>query len=239
MFLRGIQEMGIIYKVTYQLDPNIIYIGQSVLSLNERRRQHERNPNVWNLSDDSFDKILLKKGLDNWKWEILENNLETKEDLDRAEISNIKLHEEKGFKLLNIIHNPYNEVANQIKDGKKHSNYGAVKAWDEANQNAHKARYYTGKIKPVINLTSGNKYKTIIELRDKEKVSTPLINKLCETGEPHPQNGNQYAFLDLDDNPILKEGHNKSYPLLQKIEIVEIKTGTSKQLTQLRQLKLF
>lgn len=215
--------MGIIYKVTYQLDPNIIYIGQSVLSLSERRRQHERNPNVWRFSDDSFDKILLKKGLDNWKWEILENNLETKEELDRAEIGAIKLYEEKGFKLLNIIHNP-------LQYEKKHSNYGAAKAWDETNQTAHKARYYTGKIRPVMNLTSGKKYKTITELRDKENVSTPLINKLCETGEPHPQNGNQYAFLDLNDNPILKEGHNKVYPLLQKIEIVEINTGTSSQL---------
>lgn len=215
--------MGIIYKVTYKIESNIIYIGQSLLSLAERRRQHERNPNVWQLSEKSFDKILLKKGLDNWKWEIIENDINTNEELDKREIFNIKLYKEKGYKLLNIIHNRKIHGNNDIDLKNKHS-YGAVKSWDKSNKKAHIARYYNEKIKPVINLTSGERYKTIVELRDSEKVSNPIINKLCNTGEPHPQTGNQYAFLDLENNPILKKGHNKSYPLLQKIEIVEIKT---------------
>ncbi len=216
--------MGIIYKVTYKIDPNTIYIGQSVLSLEERRRQHERNPKVWQLSEKSFDKILLKKGIDNWKWEIIERNIKTKEELDRAEINKIELYKNNGYKLLNIIHNPSIDKIST-------PNIGSHKPWDIKNKKAHTARYFTGKIKPVINLTSTKKYKTIIELRDEEKISTPTINKLCESGEPHPKNGNQYAFLDLNDNPILNEGHKKTYSLLQKIEIVEIKTGKINQVS--------
>jgi hypothetical protein len=212
--------MGIIYKVTYKIDPNEIYIGQSVLSLEERRRQHERNPKVWQLPDDSFDKILLKKGLDNWKWEIIAKDLETKDELDRAEIKNIRLYNVKGYSLINKVHSP--KIKSEIKN---RINYGVVKAWDTENKKAHTARYLTGKIKPIINLSKNIKYKTIIELRDKEKISTPFINKLCKTGEPHPQTGNQYAFLDLENNPILNEGHTKSYPILQKIEMLDIKTG--------------
>jgi len=211
--------MGIIYKVTYKIDPNVIYIGQSVLSIEERRRQHERNPNVWQLSDESFDKILLNKGLDNWKWEIIETNIKTKEELDRAEIDNIRLYRERGYKLLNIIHNSIRGLTTNK------SNYGAIKTWDTNNKKAHTARYLTGKIKPVINLTKNIKYRTIIELRNKERISTASINKLCETGEPHPLTGNQYAFLDLENNPILNYGHAKPYPILQKIEMLNIKTG--------------
>ena len=215
--------MGLIYKVTYETDPNIIYIGQTVLSMEERRRQHERNPNVWQLSDESFDKILLKKGLDNWKWEIIERNIETKEELDRTEINYVRFYRGKGYKLLNIIHNTNEDFK------KNKTNYGAVKTWDTNNTKAHKARYLTGKIKPVINLTKNIEYKTIVELRDKEKISTPTINKLCETGEPHPQTGNQYAFLDIENKPILNDGHTKSYPILQKIEMLDIKTGEKYQ----------
>jgi len=211
--------MGIIYKATYKIDPNLIYIGQTVLSMEERRRQHERNPNVWKLPDESFDKILLKKGLDNWKWEIIEKNIRTKEELDRAEINNIRFYSEKGYKLLNIIHITNNSHL------KNKTNYGAVKAWDKKNKKAHTARYLTGKIKPIINLTKNIKYKTIVELRDKEKISTPTINTLCKTGEPHPRTGDQYAFLDLENNPILNDGHTKSYPILQMIEMLNIKTG--------------
>ena len=56
--------MGIIYKVTFKQCPNEIYIGQTILSLEERQRQHERNPKVWSLPDYHFDRILLSKGHD-------------------------------------------------------------------------------------------------------------------------------------------------------------------------------
>ena len=215
--------MGVIYKVTYKIDPNVIYIGQSILSMEERQRQHERNPKVWQLSEVSFDKILLKKGLDNWKWEIIEKNINTKQELDRAEIENIRLYKEKGYNLLNIIHNSNKgNITNK-------SIYGAVKAWDPKNKKAHTARYLTGKIKPVMNLTTNIKYNTIVELSKKEKISTPIINKLCKTGEPHRKTGNQYAFLDLTNNPIYEDGHKKSYPTLQKIEMLNIKTADKHQ----------
>ncbi len=224
--------MGIIYKVTFKPDPNQIYIGKSVLSLDERRRQHERNPLVWQLSDNSFDKILIRTGIDNWIWEIIEKDLKTNVDLDSAEQKYIQDYLEKGYNLVNIIHNPDHIKNAQTTEQKiKYSKYGAARAWDITNRYAHKARYFSGKIKPVINLTTKKKYNTITELRNKENISTLLTHKLCETGEPNPKNGNQYAFLDPDNNPILHEGHKKSYPILQKIELVKINTGISNRCT--------
>ena len=208
--------MGLIYKATKKQDPNYIYIGLTVLSLEERRRQHERNPKVWNLPSDAFDQILIQEGTNNWNWEILKANIADK-DLEDYETKFINEHLNKGYKLAN-------KDKNKNYKSKKPNSQGSAVSWNKSNSHANVARYMSGKIKPVKNLTTGSEYNAITTIRNVEKVSTKLINKLCETGEPNPKNGHQYAFLDLEGNPILKEGHKKNYQILNKIEIINLKT---------------
>lgn len=213
--------MGIIYRATLKDRPNEIYIGKTELSLAERRRTHERNPAVWNLSEDSFDRVLINTGIKNWNWETLEDNLVDDLALADAEKRHIEDHLRRGYKLVNKTHNP-----NHLSNAHCHiQKLGAARTWAATNNHAHRARYITGKIKPVINLTTNARYVRITELRDKEHISTPAIHKLCESGEPSWATGCRYAFLDMNGQPMLKDGHSKPHPILQEVEVINGLTG--------------
>ena len=51
--------MGLIYIATFRYNTKQVYIGKTVLSLEERKRQHERNNQVWHLNENNFDRIGL------------------------------------------------------------------------------------------------------------------------------------------------------------------------------------
>jgi hypothetical protein len=91
--------MGIIYKVVLKTDRNTIYIGQTTLSLEDRKNQHETNRGT-NLKQDDFDTILLRKGTDNWDWSIIGSNIPD-DELASFEIHYIKSHIKNGYRLLN------------------------------------------------------------------------------------------------------------------------------------------
>lgn len=218
--------MGIIYKATYKLDPNQIYIGKTLLLLDERRRSHERNPAVWKISKNAFDRILIDTGLINWEWEVLQDGLKDDLELDTAEKKHIQSHLDRGYRVLNITHNPDHPNNSQLIEGKqKNALLGAARSWDPLNSYAYRSRYFANKIKPVINLTTKKYYPNITLLRDSENISTPQIHKLCESGEPSLRTGYQYAFLDIDGKPILKDGHSKKYPIQQDVELFNMANG--------------
>jgi hypothetical protein len=218
-------NMGIIYKATYTVDPNQIYIGKTTLSLAERRRQHERNPDVWSIADNVFDRMLLETGIKNWEWEVLQDQISDDLELDVAEKKYVQQSLTNGYKLHNVIHNPDHPNVRPTERSKKDSTLGAARAWDPSNIHANRARYFSGKLKPIVNLTTKVRYPTITSLRDAENVSTQTLHKLCESGEPHPETGHQYAFLGLDGAPILKDGHAKKHRIQQDIELLNISTG--------------
>lgn len=224
--------MGLIYIATLRLNTKQAYIGQTVLSLKERRRQHERNRQVWSLSECNFDRILLNYGILNWDWEILDSNVEDGE-LHRIEKEFIEIYQKKGYDLFNINHNTKLNPridANKRANKKLTATINGRKTWDKENRNAHKARFITGKIKPVFNITLQRKYDSITDLRDIEKISIKTIETLCEEGKPNEKTGFQYAYLDENEKPKLKEGHKQKYPILNKIEIQDIKTKESQQI---------
>jgi hypothetical protein len=216
--------MGIIYKAIHKANRNEIYIGRTASSLEDRRRSHERNQSVWSLPETAFDRVLIHTGINNWEWEILQDQLTDDLELDSAERKHIQAHLNKGYKLHNIAHNP-DHPNSKTERKQKDSSLGAARAWDPLNTHANHARYYSKKIIPIVNLTKNVKYENITSCRDSEDITTVLIHKLCKSGEPHPRTGNQYAFLDISGEPILNDGHSKEYLIQQKIEILNILTS--------------
>lgn len=74
----------IVYKVT-----NIVngksYIGQTIFSLNQRQYQHI-NDALSNKDTYYFHRALRKHGPDNFTWEIIHDNIDTIEELNKLEI---------------------------------------------------------------------------------------------------------------------------------------------------------
>ena len=74
---------GIIYKVTCLVNSKV-YIGQTIYSLDRRRRCHLERLNKEVKYRPMFHKALLKHGIENFTWEIIER-CETKLELDEME----------------------------------------------------------------------------------------------------------------------------------------------------------
>ena len=88
---------GQIYLAKNKLD-NKIYIGQTTLTLEQRKKKHKRN---YSHSNAHFHRALRKYGFDNFEWIILEET-DTQEKLDNLEIKYIAKY--------NSIKNGYNET---------------------------------------------------------------------------------------------------------------------------------
>lgn len=80
----------------------------------------------------------------------------------------------------------------------------------------------SGKLMPIINLNTGERYASLLEADRKGPDRRPGIKKSCETGKP-TITGNRYAYLDIDGSPILKEGHKKE--LFRTRRVKNLNTG--------------
>lgn len=77
----------LIYKITNTIN-NKCYIGQTIKSAEERWKEHQSH--VFGTHPNDINKTLYKAirkyGLENFKFEVLQDNIETYEQLDKAEI---------------------------------------------------------------------------------------------------------------------------------------------------------
>ncbi len=91
----------LVYKVTNRLN-NQVYIGQTTLSLNERRYRHEQESLNSYRKTVKFHNALLKYGFDNFLWEVIKE-CTSQEELDYYEKYYIQYYDscnkEKGYNL--------------------------------------------------------------------------------------------------------------------------------------------
>ena len=73
----------IIYKAT-NLTNGKIYIGQTIKPLNKRRIKHICE--AFKYQKTRFHRAIVKYGAENFKWEVLEDNIEDLKNLDKREI---------------------------------------------------------------------------------------------------------------------------------------------------------
>lgn len=78
----------LIYKAT-NIQNGKIYIGQTTKTLEERKKTHKRDSERL---DTYFYRAIRKYGWDSFKWEILQDNISSKEELDILEQYYIKLY---------------------------------------------------------------------------------------------------------------------------------------------------
>ena len=77
----------LIYKITNKLN-NKCYIGQTIKSAEERWKEHQSHAFGTHINDinKTLYKAIRKYGLENFTFEVLQDNIETFEQLDKAEI---------------------------------------------------------------------------------------------------------------------------------------------------------
>lgn len=112
----------IIYKVTNKIN-NKVYIGQSTLSLEERKRYHYLDCNK--TSDNTyFHNALRKYNKNDFTWEILEDDITSMDELNAKEIYYIALYnstnKDVGYNLKSGGNNGgKNSIETKIKIGRK------------------------------------------------------------------------------------------------------------------------
>ena len=77
----------LIYKITNKIN-NKCYIGQTIKTAEERWKEHKRNINInhSNCINKTLYKAMRKYGIENFTFEVIQDNIETFEQLDKAEI---------------------------------------------------------------------------------------------------------------------------------------------------------
>jgi len=204
-------KKSIIYFAKDNLGKGLIYIGKTSRELNERINEHEKSAK--NNDPAPFHKALIDHGLKNWIWGDIEECFD--KDVFIREEYWIKKHINAGMDVLNVTH-----AGEKIKKGSQsNKNYGSImggiNVWK--SKKAKKWMQISGTLKPVRNITRNIDYQSLTEAGVKEKDSRPGITRSAEKGIP-TINGNLYAFLDLEKNPILKDGHKKNKSRTKKIK---------------------
>lgn len=77
----------LIYKITNQIN-NKCYIGQTIKSPEERQKEHWQHYNGEHINDQNkiLYKAMRKYGIENFTFEVIQDNITTYEQLDKAEI---------------------------------------------------------------------------------------------------------------------------------------------------------
>lgn len=190
----------IIYKATNNINGKV-YIGQTIKTLDERRRGHIRQ-SKYGKRQTYFTKALAKYGSDNFSWEIIDTAL-SQDELNKKEsywIEKLKTtNNSVGYNLKGGGHNPFltDKVKKKIGDsqrGEKSHRYG-------------KSGELSPTSKPVINLTTGTKYISATECSNVEGTSLSKICAVCR-GDRFSTNYCVYRYLD-DDGDIIEPNQVK------------------------------
>lgn len=219
--------MVIIYTARAKKD-NIqyIYIGLTTGSLEERKKQHESA--AAKNAPESFHKTMRKIPFDDWVWEPLFSCDDSEAVKKEKEV--IARYREEAIFLPNIIVLNDTYSTKTIKqDTENRPDHGIPRAHKQKNyapsEMGQRFARISGKLKPVINLKTQKIYGSIEKAADGEKTSKSTIKTACRTGRK-TSDGTNYAYLDLNDNPILNEGHNQDRYIGQNAKKVkELRSG--------------
>jgi len=164
-------------------------------------------------------------GLKNFEWKELERC--SKDEILAREKKWIKNLSAQSVEVLNTTHTRKPDqlsgvIVKSSKQSKRvHGKIAGARAWQK--QTAKKWMQLSGKLLPCINLLTGEKFESLLDAERKSSDKRPGIKSSCETGRP-TINGNRYAYIDMEGEPILKEGHKKLLPRTRRVK--NLTTGT-------------
>jgi len=179
----------------------MVYIGKTNRALKERRKEHEESARQGN--SDKFHKELLAQKISNWNWK----PLKTCDEKDALSVEKewIKKFQVEGLELLNTTHNRKKPI-NTKKASRFKQRASGRKTWESAD--AMEWMYEDGKILPVKNLNTGEAFRSLTQAEKKDKIGRASIKRSCETGHL-AMNECKYAYIDLEGNEQLTDGHEK------------------------------
>lgn len=213
----------VIYKITNLIN-NKVYIGQTI-NYKERLRHHKQT--AFRESDKNRDKPLYrairKYGLENFKFEIIDDTAKTQEELNQKEIYYIELYDciidtGKGYNL-------------ETGGGNGHKSEYTKRKIAEAQMGELNHMYgKTGKLnptsKPIMNVTTGVAYENITDCAIKEFNNIKCVKQLSRVVDPKSNRftykGCVYRRLDEDGNIIEKEyvQQNESFNKVMVIDLI-------------------
>ncbi len=204
-------KQSTIYGARCVID-NKWYIGKTDRSLEDRIKEHERAAST--NAPDLFHKTMRDMGLRNFEWKELGRC--SKEEVFELEKKWINDLGAESIEILNTTHaRKANKPAGSVIKPRVQSAIAGRQAWQKLS--ARKWMQLSGRLMPVINLNTGEKYASLLDTDRKSPDRRPGIKKSCETGLPTIR-GNRYAYLDMDGNPVLQEGHKKALPRNQRVK---------------------
>ena len=185
------------------------YIGKTDRPLQERIREHEYAAST--NSPELFHKTMRDMGLRNFEWKELGRY--PRGEILEQERRIIRELSAQSIEVLNTTHT--SERSKRTRDKQRSAlggRLGAAHAWRK--KTARQWMQRSGKLLPCICLETGEKFGSLLEAerkchKRKGHDSRPGIKKSCETGLP-TLDGRRYAYLDIDGNPMLTKGHQKS-----------------------------
>lgn len=177
------------------------YIGQTIRSLEKRKREHITDALNDNKNSMYFHKAIRKYGQDNFDWEIL-YECGNMEDLNKLEIYYIKLYNtyNNGYNLNAGGNNaiPSEETRRKISEstkGKNHSNYGKhhLKETRKKISEAHKGKHLSEETRKKISETLMGRFVG----KDNPTARVVIIN-----GKYFATRKNAAKYLEVDPTTI-------------------------------------
>lgn len=194
------------------------YIGKTDRSLEERIKEHERAAST--NAQDLFHKTMREMGLRNFEWKEIERCQDT--NILPLEKKWIKNFSAQSIEILNTVYvRQPDKPSRVIVSSRIQSKISGRRAWQK--QTAKKWMQLSGRLLPCINLRTGENFTSLLDAERKGPDKRPGIKSSCETGR-QTINGNRYAYIDIEGNPDLKEGHKKSLPRTRRVK--NLSTGT-------------
>ena len=211
-------EESIIYGAHCVIDGSW-YIGKTDGTLEDRIKQHEFAAST--NAPDLFHKTMRDMGLRNFEWKELERC--RRDEILALEKKWIHTLAGQSITVLNTAHarklqQPSGRI---IKSRQLRSRIAGARTWQKPT--AKKWLQLSGKLFPCVNLLTGEKFDSLMAAERKGPDGRVAVRYSCETGRL-TINGNRYAYLDAEGNPVLKEGHRKSLPRGRRIK--NLNTGT-------------
>jgi hypothetical protein len=120
--------------------------------------------------------------------------------------------------LQNTAHTRCDAKARIVRRSAIGNKLGGINVWKKPSAREWLIR--SGKLRPLTNLTTGKKYASLSEAaRNETHDDRPGIKRACDTGRP-TLSGTSYAWLSLDGEPQLTEGHRKNLPRTRRVKDV-------------------
>lgn len=192
----------LIYLITNLIN-NKIYIGQTCRSFDERKKEYTKEYNRINPNSKKCRLIIRaihKYGIENFKFEILHDNIKTKEELNKLERKYIKLYnstiDKNGYNI-ELGGNGIGKHSEQTKKKISEAQLG------EKNHMFGKIGKDNSTSKAIIDITTGKIYASASDIMRELKVSD--VSKICAVarGERISAYNKIFRYVDSENHPII------------------------------------